>query len=261
LSSGLRLIVLLWLRPWQGGRDDRRPEGLPQANPFGNHFPGEKQRPKNCISTNDKELDVTENRGRFLPGNQAARTHGDRSRKTVTETVLKRLATEALAEYPALEYQPRLLERLITARRHIEELRAYLDKHGTLDERGHPRLALDKLHQRERAEADCIKLMQSQTRSAALPHGIAPWVLGQYRIRMELAEDSADLERLAKRRLGLISQGVPPALLPETPEDAHRVGVAQRAAYAALKEEVGHARALELAKKGEAVDLFVGSKA
>lgn len=121
----------------------------------------------------------------FKPGNAAAKTHGARSQKTGADT--GSIRAQSLEEFPSLANQPELLERLITARSHVRELRAYLDRMGLLDGRGHPRKALELLRAREKDVADCIKLIQAGV-PVLEPDGVPAWRIHQWRLRAELPE-------------------------------------------------------------------------
>lgn len=187
----------------------------------------------------------------FGPGNSAAKTRGQRAKKTGSSlSELDGIRARALEEYPHLANRPELRERYVHTKFHIEELRARVERLGPYDARGRVRRDLDYLHSREKDLAQVEGLIEA-ARATTLPAGIERWQLGRFRMGMEMATDPADLARLAKQRRELIGQGVPAELLPETQEEAARIGDARRATYAALKESVGHARALEMAKRGE----------
>jgi hypothetical protein len=125
----------------------------------------------------------------FKPGNSAARTHGARSQKTGADTGSIRAQT--LEEFPHLADQPELLGRLVTARSHVQELRAYLSREGLLDGRGHPRKALDLLRAREKDVADCVKLIQAGVPTLELD-GVPAWKISQWRLRAKFAETRAE---------------------------------------------------------------------
>lgn len=143
----------------------------------------------------------------FKPGNAAARTHGARSQKTGSDTGPIRAQT--LEEFPILADQPELLERLVTARSHVQELRAYLDRVGLLDGRGHPRKALDLLRAREKDVADCVKMIDAGIPTLALD-GVPAWMINEQRLRAKYPEGRA------RAAAWLTARGLPVPDLPTT---------------------------------------------
>jgi hypothetical protein len=148
----------------------------------------------------------------FQPGNTAAKTHGARSQKTGTDTGSIRAQT--LEEYPQLASQPELLERLVNARGHVQELRCYLERVGLLDGRGRPRKALELLRAREKDVKDCVKLIEAGIPVAL--DGIAQWQIAEWRLRAKHSESRA----AAVAWLTAHGLPIPEYVAPETNPDA-----------------------------------------
>jgi hypothetical protein len=178
-----------------GAPERFQPEKLREKNPFTSNVVRRTQQARRLLMARSTTS--------FKPGNAAARTHGARSQKTGADTGSIRAQT--LEEFPHLANQPELLGRLVSARGHVQDLRAYLDREGLLDGRGHPRKALDLLRAREKDVSDCLRLIQ-----AGIPtlDSVEPWQFAQARLR---ARQNADpgLRDNAVRFLSAHGQPVP----------------------------------------------------
>lgn len=179
---------------------------------------------------------MAENRGRFQPGNKAAYVHGGRSSKTVTSTAQERLKAEALQSYPWLANQPVLLGLLLSQRADVEH---YSERVAEHEKHRRARQAQQSREHKAKAESALLATLRQVEAvrtggNSALPPGIEPWQLGQYRAQVEYGIDP---DAMARHRQELIAKGVPPELLPDTQEAARRVGQARRAAFAEIKRQ------------------------
>lgn len=134
----------------------------------------------------------------FGPGNRAAVKHGGKAQVTGASATLETgpngFGDEARASYPWLVDHPELEARYVTTKAQIDQLRAFIEEHGSLDTRGKPRPAVTLLRNREKDMASCLKLIESLRPGV---RDVEPWQLAQLRLRMRyLGEDQeAKLER------------------------------------------------------------------
>lgn len=92
---------------------------------------------------------MTVTRTSFRPGNGAAVTHGAFAPR-VFGPIAEALASALLEERPHLKRWPAAVVAWADAEARCEVLRAHLDEHGMLDDRGRPRPAVDLLLRLER---------------------------------------------------------------------------------------------------------------